>query len=375
VASYSRNLVSALLGYCSVVVFADKLSDDAEYFEDVRVYRCWRKGLFYPFQIFRKLLGKGLDVVHIQHEYFLFGDALSAVLFPFTLCLLKLLRKPVVVTLHGVVPISLIDKQFLRDNVIKGYAFTLKWGIFVATRLIVSFADAVAVHEDSLKNVLVNEYRVNKEKVYVIYHGIEEPFRIIESNVAKEVLDVKHKKILLFFGYLAGYKGIEVLLEAFRLLKHKEDFVLFVAGGEHPRLKFDFCYLEYLRLLKEKAGNVSNNIVFTGFVQEDMIPVYFSAADLVIFPYKIAMSSSGPMSLAISYEKPFLISNVFANPTRLKDLSFHLFAEDLARAIEHYFENHALRDDVSKCLNELKHARSWDAIARETFRVYELISE
>jgi glycosyltransferase involved in cell wall biosynthesis len=376
VASYTKNLVISLLDSCKIVVFANRMSNtDNEYQEGAMVYRCWNKGIMYPFQIFRKLMGKNLDAVHVQHEYFLFGNASSIVLFPFMLCLLKLLRKPVVVTLHGVIPLGHVNKQFLRDNLIDGYAFVLRWGILILTRLIVSLADVVAVHEDSFKRVLVNEYNVNKEKVYVIYHGIEEPLRIIESDLAKEALRVSRKKVLLFFGYLAGYKGIEVLVEAFRFLKHKEDFVLFVAGGEPPRLKCDSDYSAFLRLLKKKAMNVSRDIIFTGFVPEDMIEVYFSAADLVIFPYKIVMSSSGPMSLAISYEKPFLVSNVFPNPTRFEDLSFRLFAEDLATAIENYFENHAFREDVSGCLRELKNARSWHTIAGETFRVYELVSE
>jgi glycosyltransferase involved in cell wall biosynthesis len=376
VASYTKNLVGSLLDNCEVAVFADKIPNTRnEWQEGGMVYRCWNKGVSYPFQIFKKLSNNRVDIVHVQHEYFLFGGGFSALVFPFMLCLLRLLKKPIIVTLHGVIPVHSIDKQFLRDNMITGSPFVLKWGVFIVTRLIAFFADGLIVHESFLKNVLTNEYCVSKKKVHVIRHGIEKPSEIIDANKAKEVLGVSGKKILLFFGYITGYKGVELLVEAFRLLERDEDFVLFIAGGEHPRLKHNPDYLEYIQCLRDKARNVSDRIIFTGFVSESAIPVYFSAADVVIFPYKVAMASSGPLSLAISYEKPVLISDVLAKSTEFKDLVFQLSAKDLANTIEIFFKNRAMYPKVLGYAKNRKMGCSWNITAKKTLHVYVLISK
>jgi len=77
VASYTKNLVFSLSDWCQVFVFADRFSDVGGcYLEDgVWVFRCWSRGLLFPFQIFRNVARRrnDVDVLHVQHEYFLFG--------------------------------------------------------------------------------------------------------------------------------------------------------------------------------------------------------------------------------------------------------------------------------------------------------------
>lgn len=317
VASYAKNLVVSLSRSCEVIVFADKLFGSDSAYRDcgILVCRCWNKSVSYPFQIFRSVIKRrnDVDVLHIQHEYFLFGGVISAVLFPLLLLLLKLLRKPIVVTLHGVISLRIIDEEFLKDNMVSGVPFIFKLGVLALTRLIAFFADFLVVHEEFFRQVLINEYRVDGSKVWVIPHGVEEPSIIIDSDRAKEILGVGGKKVLLIFGYITGYKGIELLIDAFDLLKSDESYVLFIAGGEHPRLKGKRKYQEYLRRLRERAAKVSDRIIFTGFVPENMIPIYFSAADLVILPYKYKFSASGPESLAVSYKKHVITFKPFCS--------------------------------------------------------------
>lgn len=381
VGAYSKDLVDSLVAVEKDIhglVFADKINVRDNYAEnDVRVIRCWSRGFLYPFQIFSEVSKNraNVDVLHVQHEYFLFGGGFSAVLFPFMLFLFRLMKKPIIVTVHGVIPIRLIDRQFLRDNMIRGFPFILKWGVFIITRLIALFTDVLIVHEAFLKDILINDYRVSEKKVHVIHHGIDERSELIDVSKAKEILGVSGKKVMLFFGYITGYKGIELLIDAFHLLEGNEDFVLFIAGGEHPRLKRNPKYLEFLQCLKEKARNVSDRIIFTGFVPESMIPVYFSAANVVIFPYKVAMASSGPLSLAISYEKPILISDVFAKSAGFKDLVFPLSAKVLAKTIEIFFKNCAIHPKVLGYEKNRKMGCSWSVTAKKTLHVYEMVSK
>jgi glycosyltransferase involved in cell wall biosynthesis len=379
VASYSRNLVSSLADRCRLVVFADRLSDvDGAYSENgVWVHRCWSKNLFYPFQIFWSVARERseIDVLHVHHEYFLFGGTLSAVLFPFLLCLLKLLGKPVLVTLHGVISLSVVDKEFLRDNMVGGSPFALRLGFFVLTTLIAHFADVLVVHKEFFRRALVCEYGISKDKVWVIPHGVEKPSEAIGDDKAKEALGVGGKKVLLFFGYIAGYKGVELLIDAFDFLKKDEDFVLFVAGGMHPRLKDKPKYQEYLCELKERARKVSDRIIFTGFVPEKMISIYFSAADLVIFPYKVVMSSSGPFALAVSYKKTGIASDIPASREILPSQA--LFDKDdpksLAEKTETIFNTHSSKRDIAAHVEKIGTANSWDHVGLQTRKLYQQV--
>ena len=373
VASYAKNLAVCLSDLCKVVVFADRLCGVSDTYceDDVWVCRCWDRGLFYPFRIFwnaARWRGR-VDVFHVQHEYFLFGGVFSAVLFPFLLFLLKLFRKPVVVTLHGVISLSVIDREFLRDNMIGGFPFVFRLGALGLTRLIACFADALVVHDEFFRRVLVDEYGVCESKVFVVPHGVEEAREVINSDEAKRILGVGGKKVLLFFGYITGYKGLELLIDAFKFLKNDEDFVLFIAGGEHPRLRGKRRYREYLRRLRERARRVSDRIIFTGFVPEDKIPIYFSAADLVIFPYKAVMSSSGPINLAIAYRKPFLVSNVM-NLIYGSSASFPLSAICLSKVIESFFNDNTFHEVVLEILEGKIENCRWDAVRDLTFSLY-----
>lgn len=376
VASYTKNLVSFLSRYCGIFVFADKSSNvDSVYFENgVWVNRCWRRGLLYPFQVFQSAWKRraNVDVLHVQHEYFLFGGAFSALLFPFLLLLLKRLGRPLVVTFHHVVPLNVISEEFLKDNMIGGVPFILRLGIFTLTRVIANVADVLVVHEEFFKQVLFNEYGVDANKVWVIPHGVEEPSSIINSDRAKEILGVSGKRVLLFFGYITGYKGIELLIDTFDFLKNDESYVLFIAGGEHPRLKGKRKYQEYLRRLKERAAKVSDRIIFTGFVPEDMIPVYFSAADLVIFPYKSVFSSSGPISLAMQYKKPLLISKHLRRIIRIKDAWFD--GNDLSYKIELFFNSKEFQRRT-KPDNDFLFTHRWENVAEKTFMLYNIIKK
>jgi glycosyltransferase involved in cell wall biosynthesis len=373
-ASYTKNLATSLSCNCMVSVFADRFSNANENYceKGVWVCRCWSRGLSYPFQIFRNVVRRAdeIDVLHVQHEFFLFGGVFSAILVPFLLCLLRLLRKPVVVTLHNVISLNVVGGRFLRDNMVNGFPFVLKIGIFVLTRLIAFFSDVLIVHEEFFRGVLVSEYGIRARKVLVIPHGVEEPGGIIDSDRAKEVLGVGGKKVLLFFGYIAGYKGVESLIDAFDVLKGDEDFVLFIAGGEHPRLKGKREYQKHLQEIKAKAKEISDKIIFTGFVPEEMIPTYFSAADLVIFPYREVFSASGPMSLALFYGKPFLASENYRGIIRLEDM---LFSEgDLPQKIISFLSNdRKARRRINSYCEYVRMTRNWENIAEETDRVYE----
>lgn len=375
VASYTKNLVESLSldNISDLIVFADKIDNKKEeYTEDkTRVIRCWDKILLYPLQLFISIFKerKDIDVFHIQHEYFLYGGALSAVLFPPLLFLIKILRKPTIVTMHGIIPFSGFGKEFMKQNNIKGNALFLKYGLWIITKLIYRGSDKIVVHEDYFRNILANDYGVDIEKIAVIPHGIEKRNDIIPKEKAKQILGVEDKNSLLFFGYIAGYKGIETLIDAFNYLDDK-DYALFIAGGEHPRLRDDLDYQKYIKDLKDGAEKLSKNIIFTGFVPEEKIPLYFSATDLVVLPYTLEMSSSGPLAFSIAYNCPFLVSDALKESVTLNEIIFQRNPEDLANKIDLFFNSNDLKRKVVNYGKRLKCEWKWTTVGKKTYSMY-----
>jgi glycosyltransferase involved in cell wall biosynthesis len=107
------------------------------------------------------------------------------------------------------------------------------------------------------------------------------------------------KKILLFFGLIRNYKGLDLLLQAFSNLN--KEFILLIAGEVYGD------EITYTNLI---AKSKNKNIHFVNqFIDEQYVKLYFSVADLCVLPYKSA-TQSGIQALANSFCLPVLISNV-----------------------------------------------------------------
>jgi glycosyltransferase involved in cell wall biosynthesis len=107
------------------------------------------------------------------------------------------------------------------------------------------------------------------------------------------------KKILLFFGLIRNYKGLNLLLQAFSNLSN--EFSLLIAGEVYGD---EINYTDLIAKSKNKNIHFVNQ-----FIDEQDVKLYFSVADLCVLPYKSA-TQSGIQALANSFCLPVLISNV-----------------------------------------------------------------
>jgi glycosyltransferase involved in cell wall biosynthesis len=382
VAHYTENLIQALTNHkVEVVLFSNSPNGkktarrELSKSKNLSICVCWRRGLFYPFQIFKRVVEKNVDLVHIQHEFFLYGGTISAALFPFLLLFLKFLQIPLVVTLHGVIPLSEVNKQFLKENKLNGRSTLLKFGSIFSIKVILLLANAVIVHEKCFVEVLKNDYKCAK-KIVMIPHGIEVANNKMTPDEAKRKLGLLNRTIVFFFGYISPYKGLDTLVEGFgKVAKEHKDWTLIIGGGEHPRLQKDAAYNNYVRELKKKAFNLApHQMIFTGFVRDEDLPVYFSAADLVVFPHNVAMSASGPLAYAIGYQKPVLLSAI-APFKEMIDVEEALFKKSspksLSRKLEFIIQNSEIRQKVLLYVQKLMLTLSWDNAGKKTIKLYE----
>ena len=377
VASYTKNLVISinLLHKFHLGIFANKLtqSNTENYNDDgIEVCRCWEKGPFYPIQLLIEILKhKGIfDVIHIQHEYFLYGGALSAAMFPLLQLQLRILGKPTLVTMHNVVPISYFGTKFMKQNGLGGSSFILHYGLLLNTKLICRLSNKIIVHNEYFKKILIEQYHICADKIEIVPHGIEDRADIISQKDAKQMIAANDKIVILFFGFLSGYKGLETLIDAFGLLSGSK-YILIIAGGEHPRLKEDKKYLEYIQSLKIKANKISKNIIFTGFVPENEISKYFCASDLVVLPYTVSMADSGPLAFSIAYNRPFIVSEAFKDYTKFDEICFQNRPDSLANKIMDVIGNDNLRNVIMDYVGRLRNERIWKNAGLMTSNVYD----
>jgi glycosyltransferase involved in cell wall biosynthesis len=310
--------------------------------------------------------------VHIQQELALFGGILTAYLLQW---LVFLWRDRTVITLHGVVDLAKIDANFVKENNSKLPVWLVRLAFKAIYLPLMKWSKKVIVHEDYFKEIMVKSYHITPEKISVIPHGVE-PLQTMDQDKARQKLGVaKDANVALFMGYATGYKGIDLLIEGFaKFSKKDKKAYLLIGAGRHPKLYNDLAYLrEYARLQAKAAALIPDGQYnWRGFINEKEITAYYSASDVSLYPYTAAMSSSGPMSFAIGYEKPFLVSSAF--DIIFKEYPLLLFertAESLSHSLDYFFAHREEYDDISRTL---KQERGWSRVAGKTLATYQSVT-
>ena len=178
-----------------------------------------------------------------------------------------------------------------------------------------------------------------------INHPLYDSFgEMVDKASARNVLGISQAdQVLLFFGFIRKYKGLDILMDALGILKKQGRLN---NRGTDPTIKLliagEFYEDEKIYQQKiEELGIGDSVILYTGFISEDKVKYFFSAADVVVQPYRNA-TQSGVTPLAYHFEKPMIVTNVGALPDYVPHNKAGLVAEpnaaSLADAIQRYFE-------------------------------------
>jgi glycosyltransferase involved in cell wall biosynthesis len=165
--------------------------------------------------------------------------------------------------------------------------------------------NAYIVHSTSDKFLVAQRYKIDSQKIHVIPHGLYDHYgRGMENKTAKGILLIEEEFVILSFGLIRKYKGIPFLINAFNKLSEniaKSSRLLIV--GE--------IWEDGEELLDQiKSSKYRDNItIINEYIPDNMIPLYFSAANVVVLPYTRA-SQSGIAHIAMSFGKPVIVSEV-----------------------------------------------------------------
>ena len=139
----------------------------------------------------------------------------------------------------------------------------------------------------------------------IVQHPLYDNFgEKINKKEARDHLQLNNEeKIILFFGFIRRYKGLDLLLQAMNDIRLKNENVILLIAGE-----FYEDEKPYLQIIKENA--LENKIILKNiFIPDGEVKYYLCAADAVIQPYRNA-TQSGVTPLAYHFEKPMVVTNV-----------------------------------------------------------------
>jgi glycosyltransferase involved in cell wall biosynthesis len=216
----------------------------------------------------------------------------------------------------------------------------------------------IAMSEAVVADLL--EYKPDA-KYKLVQHPLYDHFpQRIERKAACEKLNIDpERKILLFFGFIRDYKGLDLLIEALGNLP--EEYLLLVAGEVYG----DFS--KYDNMIREKGlyGKVKLNV---RYISDDEVPAFFSAADVCVLPYKTA-TQSGIVGISYHYGLPVIATNVgglseMISPFGTGIMVSYLEHQLISAAITDYF-NMNLRDTFEMNIGKYKQIASWENLANE----------
>ncbi len=278
----------------------------------------------------------GADIVHYQ---WLTMPALDSLLLPPT--------RPRVLTTHG----------WLREEAWRGRPGR-------GLRRLWERMDAIVTLSEHGAGRLVEEAGMPAERVRVIPHGAFDYLtRIPDPLPLPDELAAVEGPVILCFGLIRPYKGVDVLLEAFRSVEGAELWVV----GRPLGIPLD--------PLRELAARAPGRVRFVPrFVSDRELPAYFRRADLVVLPHRDA-EQSGVLYVALAFAKPIVMSAVGGFGEVAEHGAGRLVPagdrEALAAALNELLADRDARDTLSAAAGRAAAGPySWDAVAEQTLALY-----
>ena len=291
------------------------------------------------------------DVFHFQFFRF---ERIESVLMVF----LKMTGVRLVHTAHNVFP----HERKSGDHFVKA--------------MIYRSSTQILVHSETVKRRLAQAFGISVKKISVIPHGNFDVYRArvaISKSSACNCFGLKPENpVVLFFGFIREYKGLDILLEAFDIAYRQNPLLRLLIAGQCQTRQMEDNYKNRIRSMVSREG-----IVFhPGFVAHEKISTYFMAVDWVALPYR-HIDHSGLIHLAYAYGKPVIATDVMGLSDMIAEDGTGYLAPvndpgKLAEIIIHAVSDPAVRDQMGARGEHLSKTKyTWANAVNLTRQVYE----
>ena len=241
-------------------------------------------------------------------------------------------------------------------------------------RRVIRRADAIVASTEHERAALVEQYGARRESVAIIPPGADlATFEPVPREWARAELGLDGE-VLLFVGRIDPVKGLDTLLEAVRLLRHRPTLKLLVIGGSKPGARHVDADEWDLRELATELG-IDGRIEWLGPVEQEQLALYYSAADVTVVPSRY--ESFGLVALeALACGACVVASRVGGLPTIVRDGENGLLVpwrsgEAFAEAVERVLDQPALAARLREGALASRQRFSWAATASAMGALYE----
>jgi glycosyltransferase involved in cell wall biosynthesis len=295
-----------------------------------------------------------IKLVCIQHEFGIFGGEYGSYIIPF----LETIKKPVVITFHSVLP----NPNNLRKKVVK----------FIGEK-----TAAIIVMAEKAVDILNKDYGINRNKIYVIRHGIPDtPFKSTETF--KKKLRLENNIVLSTFGLLSRGKGIEYMIKSLPYLVEKHPNLLYIIIGEtHPaiRKKEGEEYRNSLINLVKKLKLENNVKFYNKYLDLEEIIQYLLATDIYICTnLEKNQIVSGTLSYALGCGKAIVSTpNIYAEEVLDDERGILAKFQDpksFANAIEKLLSNNELKKRMEQNAYAFGRSMIWQNVASNYLSIF-----
>lgn len=252
------------------------------------------------------------------------------------------------------------------------------WHMLINPKKLCRSADKIISVSDSTKNDLREIYQISEAKIKTIYSGISESFKIINRNDPK-LIEVKNKynlpyKFILYLGTIEPRKNIIGIIRAynqFRKINHSElnAYKLVIAGASGWKQE---------QIFKEiKNSPFKNDIIFSGFIDDEDKPAIYNLASLFIYPSFLEGFGFPPLE-AISCGVPVITSNNSSFPEitgRAGTMIDPDRPDEIFQAMKNILLDKNLRENLIKKGLEQAKKFNWQKTAREFLEVMQNLNK
>ncbi len=310
-----------------------------------------RRVVVYYIRLIRYAVASTATVFHVGWLRFPFFEGIVITV------LFKCLNKRIVYTAHNVLPHGK-DSVFVR-------------GLF---RVIYNLPDVVIAHTPFIKHRIANEFGVRPGTIALLKHGVYQ----VKDSAAVSKSDARVRlglgdadNVILSFGRIRKYKGIDILVSAYRQCKDSVPGLRLVVAGDVER-----SYMRELTQILSIGRDPLGIISILKHIPDEEVELLFKASDVVVLPYTEA-SQSGVLFLSYAYGRPVIVSDIGSFPGDVIDgKTGYTFragnADALSATIQRFFSHEAMRrprtEDAIKEFARREY--SWRDIGARLSRIY-----
>lgn len=345
----------------------------------VEVLNVWKgRNLLYPFALVKHLKRIRPHIVHVQFgphgEVYggLFGEPM--LLF---LILCRLVGFRTTVTLHSTWMADQVVERagtfrflgrfsFLARAAFRAYMRLLDWGTDVLQLSTVKT-------NSLLRKAFLRDFGYRPEKVVEIPHPCRLPAKQLDRKSASEMLELPDGKVVLMFGFIRRGKGIDVAINAMQRIRDSQPNTIMLIAGT-PQDKEGMVYLQELREQTTRLS-LDYHIRFdTEFIPEERVPVYFSAASAILFPYTESVGASGPIHNYAGYGIPIVAADVGYHMRESIGGNVLLFkagdSKSLAKRLEEILSDDSLATRLGQSQVSYAQKETWRRASSRTVEYY-----